>query len=263
MVFKHYVHSTYGQLLEFHQHEQFRTENINVITIVASLLQLFYFQITEMFGLICTLVPLCQFAIMFLCFLVNSMCDVLQTRDTCKKFTKLSIFVLQTAVLLALFAFCVKYLFGVIIGLIGAAMANFVNIYKYFWMPNMKTSIGIIVASDENVKNASLVHVFINLMLFYFYFLVSFAEIYTAQRYIVLSPVRLDVKTKMFFWRTVLTHRWRRSISYIWLWTTRDWPSCFSNYDFPVNHLCEADSIEARGLRITATCGQQNYLSKR
>jgi hypothetical protein len=132
MAFKHFIHSLYGLLLEFHQDEQFQADNINMLSIVASLLQLFYFQITEMFGLICSLAPLCQFAIMFLCFLVNGMCDVMWAKDTRDILTRLSIFVLQTVVLLALMALFVKCLLGVVFDLVGATMANFVDIFKCF-----------------------------------------------------------------------------------------------------------------------------------
>jgi hypothetical protein len=119
-------------MLEFYQDGKSQMEEINMLSIVSSLLQLFYFQITEMFSLICALTPLCQIAIMFMCFLVNSMCDVMQAKGAYDTLMKLLTFVLQTAVLLALMALFAKCLLGVVFGLVGATMANFIKIFKYF-----------------------------------------------------------------------------------------------------------------------------------
>lgn len=132
--FGHSVHSTFEQLRETCKYGQSETEDTDVVSVVDSILRLFFFLIIETFCLVCALVPLLQFTAMFSCFVVNSLCDVLETKCLFKAGLKLLTFVLQTAILVLFMSLCVKYSFGVMIGFVGKTLVNFVDLFKLFGM---------------------------------------------------------------------------------------------------------------------------------
>lgn len=136
MVFEHSIDPTSldGQLPKIDKQGRFQEENDDddddVLSVMESFLKLFFFLIVEMIGVFSALVPLCQFAVMFLCFLANSTCDILETKCASRRMQKLLILIVQTAALISLTEFCTRCMFGAIFGLTCQAFDNLVYISK-------------------------------------------------------------------------------------------------------------------------------------